>query len=110
MTIELRAADDGTSRSVRIGDLVTVRLPENPTTGYRWQSDLEEARLELVGDRFEGAESPRGAGGDRVLVFEAVRAGSARLRLAKRRSWGTGELIEEFSVEFDVQPGQPTRL
>jgi inhibitor of cysteine peptidase len=105
MAIELNAADAATSRSVRIGDLATVRLPENPTTGYRWQRGPDDGRLKLVDDRFEGAGVARGAGGERVLVFEAVRAGVTTLRLARRRAWETGEPVEEFSVELDVQPG-----
>jgi inhibitor of cysteine peptidase len=84
-----------------------VRLPENPTTGYRWQPEPDDVRLKLVDDRFEGAEVPRGAGGDRVLVFEAVRAGPARLHCAMRRTWGSCEPVEEFSVELDVQPRLP---
>jgi inhibitor of cysteine peptidase len=107
MPDELGAAESGTSKTVRVGDRTTVRLPENPTTGYRWQVDADDERLKLVEDRFEGAEVPRGAGGDRVLVFEAVRAGSARLGLAKRRAWGSGEAVEEFSVELDVRPPPP---
>jgi inhibitor of cysteine peptidase len=104
MTIELGPADAGTSRSVQVGERTTVRLPENPTTGYRWQTASDDARLRLVDDRFEGAQSPRGAGGVRVLVFEAVRAGSASLRLMKSRSWQSGQPIEEFAVGLDVQP------
>jgi len=104
MTAELRLADAGSRRTVRLGDLTTVRLPESPTTGYRWQADHDDAALRLVEDRFEGAQSPRGAGGDRVLIFEAARLGSATLRLAKRRGWGGGEPIDEFSAELDVQP------
>jgi inhibitor of cysteine peptidase len=104
MAIELRLSDAGTSRPVRLGGLVTVRLPENPTTGYRWQPDPDDVRLKLVDDSFDGAGLPRGAGGDRVLVFEAVLPGSASLHLAKRRSWESGEPIEQFSVELDVQP------
>jgi len=106
MAIELHPADAGTSRSVHVGDVITVRLPENPTTGYRWQPEPDDA-LKLVDDRFEGAELPRGASGERVLVLEAARAGSARLHLAKRRSWESGEPVEEFSVELDVQPRRP---
>jgi inhibitor of cysteine peptidase len=121
MAIELGPADTGTSRSVRIGDVTTVRLPESPTTGYRWHSDpdsdadsdsdsdtdSDDVRLKIVEDRFEGAEQPRGAGGDRVLVFEAVRVGLARVHLSKRRSWESGVPLEEFWVELDVQPRQP---
>ena len=103
MTIELHHDDTGTRRSVHVGDLTTVRLPESPTTGYRWQPDFDVAALRLVDDRSEGASSARGAGGDRVLVFEAVRPGPAKLRLEKKRSWESGDPIEEFSVELDVQ-------
>lgn len=87
-----------------VGDLTTVRLPEKPTTGYRWQAASDDACLRLVDDRFDGAQSPRGAGGVRVLVFEAVRAGSASLRLVKCRSWESGTPIEEYEVDLDVQP------
>jgi inhibitor of cysteine peptidase len=106
MTIELGPADAGTRRSVKVGELTTVRLPENPTTGYRWQTASDDACLRLVDDRFDGAQSPRGAGGVRVLVFEAVRAGSASLRLMKSRSWESGKPIEEYAVDLDVQPTQ----
>jgi inhibitor of cysteine peptidase len=104
MTIELGPEDAGTRRSVQVGDLTTVRLPENPTTGYRWQAASDDACLRLAEDRFEGAPSPRGAGGVRVLVFEAVHAGPASLRLMKSRSWESGKPIEEFAVDLDVQP------
>lgn len=82
---------------------MVVRLPENPTTGYRWQIASDDSCLRLDDDRFEGAQSPRGAGGARVLVFEAVRAGSVSLQLLKSRSWESGKPIEEFAVNLDVQ-------
>ena len=104
MTIELTVTDTGTKRSVRVGEQATVRLPENPTTGYRWQANFDETRLRLIDDRFDGAPSPRGAGGERVLIFEAVLDGRTTLSLAKRRSWGDGEAIEVFEVELGVQP------
>ena len=103
MSIELGPADTGTSRSVRVGELTTVRLPESPTTGYRWESDELGAGLLMVEDRFEGATTPRGSGGERVLVFQAVATGPAALRLVNRRSWGNADPGEEFAVSFDVQ-------
>ena len=82
---------------------MVVRLPENPTTGYRWQIASEDSCLRMVDDRFEGAQYPRGAGGLRVLAFEAVQAGSLSLQLLKSRSWESGKPIEEFTVNLDVQ-------
>jgi inhibitor of cysteine peptidase len=104
MTLELTVTDTGTTRSVRVGEQATLRLPENPTTGYRWQADYDPTRLRLVDDRFDGAPSPRGAGGERVLTFEAVLDGQTTLRLAKRRTWGDGEATEVFNVELGVEP------
>ena len=104
MTIELRTEDTGTTRPVRVGDHVTVRLAENPTTGYRWQPDVDGTRLALVEDRFDGPQTPRGAGGERVLTFATLLAGPVTLRLAKRRAWGDPEPIESFEVELTAQP------
>jgi inhibitor of cysteine peptidase len=104
MTIELTSEDSGTTRSVHVGERMTVRLTENPTTGYRWQADHDDTRLRLVEDRYDGPQSPRGAGGERVLTFEVLLAGQTTLRLADRRSWGDGEPVELFEVELDAQP------
>jgi inhibitor of cysteine peptidase len=102
MPIELRAEDSGTHPSVHTGDLVTVRLPENPTTGYRWEADYDQARLRLADDRFDGASAPRGSGGERVLVFEALHPGTASIRLGKKRVWEDAPAREEFRVELQV--------
>jgi inhibitor of cysteine peptidase len=104
MSIELGPADAGTHRSLQVGDRAEVRLPESPTTGYRWQIASDDARLRLADDRFEGAESPRGAAGERVLVFEAVGAGSVSLQLVRCRSWERENPVEEFAVDLDVHP------
>lgn len=104
MTIELTDEDSGTTRSVRVGERMTVRLPENPTTGYRWEADCDDTRLRLVEDRYDGPETPRGAGGERSLTLEVLAAGPTTLRLANRRSWGDGEPVALFEVELEAQP------
>lgn len=83
--IELGAADDGRSVELRPGQVVVLRLPENPTTGYRWEAP---AGLALLADSFEPGGAAAGAAGLRVLRFEAG-AGSYRFDL--RRPWGGGE-------------------
>jgi|SRR5689334_17661549 len=85
-----------------VGDTVVVRLPENPTTGYRWQFEVPTG-LELAGDDFNTSASNPGAGGERVMRF-CVRAGaSIRLHAALRRSWETGVAPQaEFAVVLEV--------
>src|SRR5439155_22373642 len=104
VALSLTTADDGSRRSVDVGDRVTVSLPENPTTGYRWQVDVDDAVLRLVDDRFEAPTEARGASGRRVLVFDTARPGTTTLRLENRRRWGTDPPAEAFAVDLDVGP------
>jgi inhibitor of cysteine peptidase len=101
----LTREDAGGRRSVRVGERIEVRLPERPTTGYRWQPDIDASALRQVDDRFEGEAAPRGAGGVRTLVFEPLRPGSARLRLESRRAWER-EAVDEFVVDLEITPAQ----
>ena len=39
MDVLLTSADNGTTLSLRPGDSGELRLPETPTTGYRWSLD-----------------------------------------------------------------------
>lgn len=76
--------------------VVTVRLDENPTTGYRWNIETAEG-LEMVGDSFERAGDAIGAGGVRVFQFRASEAGPHRLSIRKWRDWeGESSIIDRF--------------
>ena len=102
MRVNLSEHDSGGARDLRIGDEVTVVLDENPTTGYRWHADIDTARLQLTDDQYQGAERPVGAGGTRRMTFALIKAGPARLRLVKRRSWEQA-VAAEFDMALDVR-------
>lgn len=101
--MDLTQADAGRRCTVQVGEPVTVLLPETPTTGYRWEPEVDAAALEQTDDRYDGPTEPRGAAGTRRLSFRPLRPGAAHLRLVKRRAWeATG--VEEFAVDIDVAP------
>jgi inhibitor of cysteine peptidase len=100
--VRLTREDAGGRRRVRVGEPIQVSLPEAPTTGYRWQADVDPGALRQVEDRFDPPGEARGGTGERAATFEAVRPGPARLRLVLRRSWEQ-EPAEEFAVDLDVQ-------
>jgi inhibitor of cysteine peptidase len=102
--MQLTYQDSGSRHAVRVGDEITVVLPENPTTGYRWQVEIDPGALRQADDHNEGATTPRGAPGVRVMTFQALRPGHALLRLVKRRAWETRS-SDEFQVHLDVAPG-----
>jgi len=73
---------------VHKGDLLTVQLPENPTTGYRWNLDQHDpALLDLQQTTFTPAGPGVGAGGGKQFVFVAKAPGMAEVLLNLRRHW-----------------------
>jgi len=104
MRVNLTQDDSGHARNVQIGDEITVVLEENPTTGYRWHTDIDPARLALTADTYQGPERPVGASGTRHLTFTVLQPGPVRLRLVKRRSWEQA-VVAEFDAALDVVGG-----
>jgi inhibitor of cysteine peptidase len=95
--INLTEADDGTRIAPAPGQAVVIRLPENPTTGFRWQPPADAA---IEGDEFiAAAGGAAGAAGVRVITLAAGRAPTT-LRFGLSRSWET-EAAETFTVHLD---------
>jgi inhibitor of cysteine peptidase len=92
-TVELTQSSLGASHELFVGDEVIIRLPENPTTGFRWSASLSsEGTLASGGDSFvpaTGVLTP-GAAGERVLRFVAAHPGSALITLTHGRAWEAG--------------------
>jgi inhibitor of cysteine peptidase len=106
--LQISSVDHGRSVALHVGDELVVRLPENPTTGYRWQLDSSGSGfLALRNDEFElPADVAMGASGTRILTFQATSPGVGHLHLELRREWEQGQPpIQDFpiSVLIDSQ-------
>ncbi len=104
VVIKLGDADNGARRELRVGEEFEVALPENPTTGYRWQlhSPLGPA-LDVENNSFVGSSSGLiGAGGLRRWRFRALKAGVAVVTIDNRRSWEPAP-VATFEVTIDVK-------
>lgn len=99
--MELTPDDAGAVCRAHVGDEITVVLEENPTTGYRWQPEMDTTRLQLISDEYEGPQAPVGAGGTRRLTFSGLRPGPAQLHLVKRRAWEQSA-VAEYDVTLDI--------
>lgn len=89
---------------IAVGDVVKIELPENPTTGFRWQvMSAGDGVLSLRSDDFAASPDPAiGAGGLRRFRWSAVGAGTARLRLELKRSWEVGRPRSAFAIRVVV--------
>jgi inhibitor of cysteine peptidase len=101
----LTESDAGRSIVASVGDELTVRLPANATTGFRWVIS-EIGPLEQLGEPiYDGPKKPGlvGAGGVETFRFKAADSGSGELKLEYRRPWEKGAPPEKaWSVKVSV--------
>jgi predicted secreted protein len=99
--IEIR--ENGASVTARQGDRIYIRIPENPTTGYRWAPGAIPDLLELTSSEFiPPAQLKPGAGGERVVVLRATRPGSGQAEFVLARPWESGEPADRWRVTVTV--------
>jgi inhibitor of cysteine peptidase len=101
--ISLSVADNGKLIDARVGDELVIRLPENPTTGYRWQVDHAEG-VQLEVDAYEMSPPLQiGSGGVREFRFRAASQGNAQLRLKHFQAWeGEKSISERFALDINI--------
>lgn len=88
------------------GQMLILRLPSNPSTGYRWEL-LESAGSQLRSLGPEVYSSPDGdavigAQGHSTWRFQAAAAGEGHLRLVYQRPWEQ-EPVEHFECPVRVR-------
>lgn len=88
------------------GDLVSIRLEENPTTGYQWEVDEFDEQV-IVVEHSDFSMAPGtgiGGGGIRTLAFRARSRGTVVLQMKLRREWEPEETaIDRFEVTIRVR-------
>ena len=102
--IDLDKTDIGRPRAAHPGDVLTVRLDETPTSGYRWELDAHDPGvLQPLDDDYTPASGDlMGGGGTRVFRFEVVGFGTSPLKLIRRRPWDAASVVEEFETTIDA--------
>lgn len=101
-------ADRGRTVKALVGDSITIRLSENPSTGYSWKL-RQSGGLELHADDFlQPTASPGlvGAPGTRVLTLEVTGSGTQSVDAVYERPWepgGRSGMEQEFSLTIAVE-------
>ena len=104
--VELSEIDNGRTIDLALGQILLVRLPENPTTGYRWE--IEGTTEDIVlpqGRTFKTSSTAFGGGGTRVFEFKATSGGTTQLCIRHWQRWeGESSIDRHFKVTIRV-PG-----
>jgi inhibitor of cysteine peptidase len=99
----LTAAENKKSVNVNRGDEVVIRLPESPTTGYRWAVEqVDETILKLL-SKDSAPGGAVGGSGEAAFTFKAERPGSTAITLKLGRQWeGEQSATERFEATINV--------
>jgi len=103
--------DDGTtavSVELSLEQELHVKLRANPTTGYTWHCDADNAGgIRLVSRKFQpnaaGSTREFGSGGIELFAFKAQAVGSQRLQFEYRRG-PSGQSARSYEVCVTVGP------
>lgn len=89
LSLEASACDS--HQRLAPGDVLKIRLPSNPTTGYLWQVTALPSLLSQSGEPKHIASDRRyvGGGGVTTFTFRASARQGGILELAYRRPWET---------------------
>jgi len=80
--------DHGRTVTAREGDIIVVRVDENPTTGYIWEMVSALNSLNPVESVYtESSDPAMGSGGKREMHFVAEGRGPQEISLQLRRPW-----------------------
>jgi predicted secreted protein len=100
----LGPSDSGRAVRLRPGEAVTVRLPENAATGFRWEVAEHDPDLVEIDSSADYPDPRVGSGGEAVFTVRAMRPGETRLRLARRRSWeDPAKAAETFELDIAIE-------
>lgn len=106
---ELALTERETNQSfdLHVGSPVVIRLPENPTTGYRWNIDqLDDSIVSVEGSEFsQNPGSGVGGGGLRTIRLRPTGVGITRLALKNKRPWeADASAVGQFEVTLRIFP------
>ena len=92
---------------VRNGDSFVLSLPDNPDTGYRWESEFDESDFELVSEELvfpEDRECKSCAWGYYRFTFTAAGVGESVILVALRRPLEPDDVAVQHFFNVTVNP------
>lgn len=107
--IQLTEQDNNKNLAITVGDIFTVRLDENPTTGYVWSVEgmadvLILQNTDYVTNSISKGEIMTGVGGKKTFAFIANAVGTVTLRFKEWRAWeGDSSIVNKFAVKIQVK-------
>lgn len=73
----------------KVGESLVISIPANPTTGYMWEIEFCDSRLEFSKLPYHRLSGKIGGGGVQEFKITARQAGDFEIRFILKRPWET---------------------
>ena len=101
--ISIDQSQAGQTIDLPVGQVIELRLAENPTTGFRWVFTSQAGpACVVVDDSFQPGSTAPGAGGEHHWEVRGVRPGACELSLAYRRGFEHAPPAQAFTLHVRV--------
>ncbi len=112
-TVQVTAKNNGQIVQAKVGNLVSITLESNPSTGYSWElRGFEFGAAEFYSSDLVARENGNvmfGAPGDTVITLQAVNPGTQNIQLVYRRIWeAPDQVAASFAFQLEVAGEAPT--
>jgi inhibitor of cysteine peptidase len=112
-TLEINKSHNGQLARLRVGNVLIIRLPGDPATGYQWQAATTNSpalRLTVRPQYSPPASTATQAAspGTYTFTFQAVQPGSGSIRLYYVRPRDPSRPRDSFAVSVNVSPAATT--
>jgi inhibitor of cysteine peptidase len=94
-------SNDTNEITARVGEVFSIEVESNPTTGYMWEPRFDDNILKLVSSKFIPMSKQMGSGGLQRFDFKASKPGRTIVKFIYKRTWEERSLKEkEFSISI----------
>jgi inhibitor of cysteine peptidase len=108
--LKLDASADGTSQSIKNGQVISISLESNPSTGFGWFATITNSSVltqmgdpEYLGAAADTSTPVVGAAGTQTFYFQATGTGTTTLTLNYERSWENVPPEKTITLTVEVQ-------
>ncbi len=103
MDLKVTEESSGKEVALTVGQTFTISLPENPTTGYRWNFGKNGAPIcSLVRDSFKPNSQNVGSPGVHEWHFRADTPGTATIEMRLSREWDASSVTRSLLLHLRV--------
>ena len=105
----LTESNNGQSLSLKVNEMVQIRLESNITTGFKWNlsNETDTGIVSLISSDYKQTSTDKelvGAGGYETFTFKANSKGNTAIVLTYNKPWEEGvEPLKTFKINIIVE-------